>query len=298
MQFHEQARAKVNLTLRVLGKRADGYHELESVVAFARCADVLSMDLDGPRGCTVAGPFAGSLVLGDNLVVKALDAVASAYPPARLGHVTLDKRLPVAAGIGGGSADAAAVLRMARRHNPDIPYDAWMRIAASLGADVPVCFVDRAAVTTGTGTAVAPLDAMPILHAVLANPRVPVPADKTAAVFRRLAAPPVAVVSGVPPISRDRWNALTAPADLVAALAADRNDLETPARSVMPIVADVLTVLRGLDGVRFARLSGAGPTCFATFDDAAAAGSAAAILRRLQPGWWIEATTLQGASAR
>lgn len=297
MLFHEQARAKVNLTLRVLGRRADGYHQLESLVAFAGCADFLRMDLDRPRGCTVTGEFAELLAGGDNLVVKALDAVAAAFPTAKLGHVTLDKRLPVAAGIGGGSADAAAVLRMARRHNSDVAQETWMRIAASLGADVPVCFLNEPAVMQGTGTDVRPFGGLPPTGVVLVNPMVAVPANKTAAVFKRLDAMPLPV-DHMPngEATRETWAALMTPAAVIDAVEGSGNDLEAAAIVVMPEIGEVLAALRALPRARGVRLSGAGPTCFALFeteDQVFAAGDA---LRHMHPKWWVMDTRLGGPS--
>lgn len=296
MHIQEFARAKVNLTLRVLGRRSDGYHELESVVAFARCGDFLTMDRYHAPGYSATGPFSGALAeASDNLVVKALQAVAIAVPGARLGHVTLDKQLPVAAGMGGGSADAAAVLRMARQRNPDVPDETWMRIAVSLGADVPVCMLNEAAVMTGTGTEVFPLGGMPPVRAILVNPMVDVPADKTAAVFKRLSAAPLgAGVRGDGNATRARWDALMTPAAVIREVEASQNDLEPAATSVMPVISDVLAALRGLPAAGGVRLSGAGPTCFALFETEDGVADAADTIRKSHPAWWVQATSLLG----
>lgn len=295
MQLQERARAKVNLTLRVLGRRPDGYHELESLVVFADVADRLTMDLGRPRGLTITGTFAGALTGEANLVTRALDAVGAVYPSAALGHVELAKQLPVAAGIGGGSADAAAALRLVRAANPSLPDPVLVEIAAALGADIPVCLLDHPAIMAGTGTDVAPLAVMPSLSAVLVNPLVAVPANKTAAVFRQLATdalqrPPRGAMA-----LRDEWQIIAKTGDIIKALAADRNDLETSAIAVMPVIADLLGALAALPGTRLVRLSGAGPTCFAVFDEMSDADQAAALLRRAKPDWWVVATTLQGS---
>lgn len=286
--FSERARAKVNLTLRILGRRPDGYHELESLVAFADEADLLTLDPARPAGLTVTGPMAAILDAGpDNLVSRALARAESALPGLRLGHVTLEKHLPVAAGIGGGSANAAAALRLLRRCNPEPRWSAapWLEIAAGLGADVPVCLLDRAAIMTGIGERLAPLPVALDVHAVLVNPMVDVPANKTAAVFKALAAPAFDPGALRP--------ALMPPADPIATIEAGANDLERPARQVMPIVGTVLDALSEQAGCRVARLSGAGPTCFGVFAGADAAAAAKNALSWRHATWWIRATRLR-----
>lgn len=194
----QRARAKLNLTLRILGRRPDGYHEVDSLIAFADdIYDIVTLDPSKPTRVTLSGPFAGAIV-GPNLVETALHRLTAAEPGLKVGAVHIEKHLPVAAGIGGGSADAAAVLRAVRTANPSFA-DAvdWMEIAAGLGADVPVCFLDRTCHVTGFGERLVELPRLPALPAVLANPLADVPSDKTAQVFGRLAAPPLMV--GVPP---------------------------------------------------------------------------------------------------
>jgi len=287
--IHEPARAKVNLTLRVLGKRVDGYHELVSLVAFAsRPADQVTLDTDGPVGVTVEGPRAAALA-GGNILDKALERLAAAAPRLQLGAVRLEKHLPVAAGIGGGSADAAALLRAVRRANPERGSAVdWGSIAASLGADVPVCLAGVATMMRGVGDRLSPVAAMPALPAVLVNPQTAVPADKTAQVFRRLGAKPLGAAfrtgDGAPDIS-----SVDA---LIATLRAADNDLEPAALQVMPEIAQVLDALAQAPGVLLARMSGAGPTCFALFETAALADQAAATVRAARPAWWIEAAVL------
>lgn len=279
----EVARAKVNLTLQVIGRRADGYHELASLVAFADIGDRLTFDPARPTGVSVAGPFAPTLA-GENLITVALRRLQEAEPRLALGHVHLDKQLPVAAGIGGGSADAAAVLRAVRRANPQIAATVdWMKIAASLGADVPVCLASETAWMTGIGEIVSPLRGWPVLGAVLVNPLVRAPADKTAQVFRRLAAP--ALGDGArpqPPASGQ---------SAIDFLASRGNSLEPAAIAVMPVAAAIKTALLGIPGCRHAAVSGGGPSCFGVFDDPEIA---AHVLREQEPSWWVRAVTLGG----
>jgi 4-diphosphocytidyl-2-C-methyl-D-erythritol kinase len=279
----ERARAKINLSLRILGRRADGYHELDSLVVFADVADTVILTLGVPPTVSVYGPFA-SAIEGENLATRALTLAAAAAPGLVIGAISIEKHLPVAAGVGGGSADAAAVLRLLRRANPDRAHAIdWLAIAAQLGSDVPVCFVGRACRMTGRGETLCPLDAVAPMAAVLVNPQAPVPGDKTRQVFARLAAPPLAA-EFVPPIASASWTA----ADALVCI----NDLEAPARAVVPAIATVLDALQGDTLPRAARLSGAGPTCFAltqTMDDAHAV---ALRLTERFPAWWVRATTL------
>ena len=282
--IEELARAKVNLTLQVLGRRGDGFHELASVVAFASIADHVTLDTSRPLAVEITGPFAPKLA-SEYLISRALNALQSRHPGLLLGTVRLDKRLPVAAGIGGGSADAAAVLRAVRRANPDVA-DAvdWLEIAASLGADVPVCFENRLTYMTGIGDRLQPLPALrePIA-AVLINPQVTVPENKTAQVFKALGAPPLAdTLAPAPP-------RLTGIPDVTATIRSIGNDLEPVARHVMPVVGELIHALRKHPGCRLAAMSGAGPTCFGLFTDAI---TAATQLRAAHPNWWIEPVLL------
>jgi 4-diphosphocytidyl-2-C-methyl-D-erythritol kinase len=283
----EQARAKVNLTLRILGKRPDGYHALVSHVVFAQEADTVHLDPARPRGLSVIGPMAGDLAgSADNLIGRAVELAAAAAPALRCGHITLEKHLPIAAGIGGGSADAAATLRLLQRANPQAPVD-WMALASRLGADVPVCFANEAAVMTGIGETLVPLaeylGPLRPMPAVLVNPMIAVPSNKTAAVFKALAAPPLEtqeVARGATPVESRL--------DLVNGC----NDLERAALQVMPQIAGVLAAMKAQPGVQAARLSGAGPTCFAIFDTLADAETAKSTLSAAHPSWWVRATHL------
>jgi 4-diphosphocytidyl-2-C-methyl-D-erythritol kinase len=293
MILTETARAKVNLTLSIRGRRPDGYHALESLVAFADVGDRLDLDTRLTPGLDVVGPFAAGLDSPDNLVLAALDALRRHDGRLRLGRVRLDKQLPVAAGVGGGSADAAAVLRLVSAANPGaLDADGLGALATPLGADVAVCLETRAAIMTGIGERVTSLPSLPSLPALLVNPRVPVPSNKTAAVFRALAAPAFAGDSDHGGLVA-AWSGLATPTALLERLQSATNDLEPAARVVLPVVDTVLAALRLLPGARLVRLSGAGPTCYGLFETRAAAEAAGRDLRQRQPGWWIAATELR-----
>jgi 4-diphosphocytidyl-2-C-methyl-D-erythritol kinase len=281
----EKAPAKVNLTLRVLGRRADGYHELESLVAFADVGDALSFTPDGALTLAVEGPTADAAGdSADNLVLKVARALAERVDGLKLGSFTLSKRLPVAAGLGGGSADAGAALRLLARANGlrlDDPH--LLAAARATGADVPVCLDPRPRWMRGIGEILSePLD-LPELPAVLVNPGVPVP---TREVFAALGLVPGSALAG----KRDA----PTPNTLLDAIRDGRNDLEEPAIELQPVIAEVLSVLRGLSGCTVVRMSGSGATCFALFASSAAAAEAARTLHVGYPGWWVRATTLGG----
>lgn len=289
-KYRQLAAAKLNLTLAVLGRRTDGYHELESLVAFADVGDEVTLDTDAAVEVETCGPFAASIA-GVNLVAVTLQRVAQAAPGARLGRVTLDKRLPVAAGIGGGSADAAAVLRGLRAANPDLADEIdWAAVALGLGADVPVCLTATAAWMRGVGERVEPIaGGLPALDVVIVNPRVAVPADKTAAVFRRLGAPPLASAAprATPSI------ALRTREDVLGVMRRVGNDLTEAARAVVPAVDTVLARIAGVPGVTYAGLSGGGPTCFGVLASRGEAEAAARAIQAAEPGWWVVAATLR-----
>jgi 4-diphosphocytidyl-2-C-methyl-D-erythritol kinase len=276
----EDAPAKVNLTLRVLGRRADGYHEIESLVAFASVGDRLSFAPGGALALNVRGPSAGEAgATADNLVLKAARALAERVTGLKLGAFALSKRLPVAAGLGGGSADAAAALRLLARANGIALDDPrLMQAARATGADVPVCIDPRPRLMRGIGDILSdPLD-LPKLSAFLVNPGVAVP---TRDVFAALNLP----AGQVAPASEST----TSFADQIAN---GRNDLEGPAIELQPVIADVLSVLRKLPGCRLARMSGSGATCFGLFDSMRASTAAARTLRVGYPAWWVRATSL------
>jgi 4-diphosphocytidyl-2-C-methyl-D-erythritol kinase len=279
----EAAPAKVNLALHVIGRRADGYHELESLVVFAGVADELIAAPAESDSLRVAGPFAGAVGGGDaNLVNRAVAAFRGRWP----GHVKtglaieLRKNLPVAAGLGGGSADAAAALRlMAALGNGPIPLPALSEVAYELGADVPSCLGSRPCELRGVGEIVTPLNAFPACHLVLVNPLVPV---VTADIFRRLESrenPPL------PPLPQP----LTRPAQLGIWLAETRNDLEPPAIAMVGAIGELIARVRGIDGCMLARMTGSGGTVFGLFGSAAQAHQAAHDLRAQWPGYWVAA---------
>lgn len=288
----EEARAKVNLTLRVIGRRVDGYHDLESVVAFADCADRLTLVPGGELGLTTSGPMAEACGdTSDNLVLKAAQLLAAQIPDLRLGHFTLEKVLPVAAGIGGGSADAAAALRLLAKLNGLAIDDARIRaVALRTGADVPVCLVSQACDMTGVGEQLMPLS-LPKLPCVLVNPRIPV---ATKDVFAALGVRPGELLVGATEIIRaPSWpEAGASVEEWVEALAASSNDLETPATKIQPVVGEVISALSGSNGAWLSRMSGSGATCFAIFENTAEAGRAADQIRRAKPLWWVHAGVL------
>jgi len=288
----EEGRAKVNLSLRVIGRRVDGYHDLESVVAFADCADRLTLEPGAALTLTTTGPLASACGdVGDNLVLKAATLLAKAVPGLKLGAFALDKVLPVAAGIGGGSADAAAALRLlARLNNLELDDARLQQVALKTGADVPVCLLSRACDMTGVGEQLLPL-ALPAMPCVMVNPRVPV---ATKDVFQALGLRNGELLVGATDvIEAPAWPEEGASvADWVEVLAAVPNDLEAPAMRIEPVIGEVLDALRASAGVSLARMSGSGATCFAIFADIAQARAAAETIRHDHPGWWVHAGTL------
>jgi len=288
----EHGRAKVNLTLQVIGRRVDGYHDLESVVAFADCADRLALDPGPDLKLETTGPLASACgETSDNLVLKAAQLLAERVPGLQLGAFSLDKVLPVAAGIGGGSADAAAALRLLARLNGLSLDDPRLRDAAlSTGADVPVCLASRACDMTGVGETLMPLS-LPQLPCVLVNPRVPV---ATKDVFAALGLRNGELLIGVADvINAAAWpEAGASTSDWIGALALVRNDLEAPAIRVQPVISAVLSALRASRGALLARMSGSGATCFAIYAKPADAQAAARTIATDHPGWWVHAGTL------
>jgi 4-diphosphocytidyl-2-C-methyl-D-erythritol kinase len=288
----EGGRAKVNLTLRVIGRRVDGFHELESVVAFADCADRLSLDVGGQLRLQISGPLAQDCgEVADNLVLKAAQLLRERVADLKIGSFTLHKVLPVAAGVGGGSADAAAALRLLARANGLSLDDARLiEVARLTGADVPVCVGSRACVMTGVGETMLPLT-LPELPAVLVNPRVPL---ATRDVFEALGLRNGELLVGATDVIQAfAWPADGAStADWIDALTAGTNDLEAPAIGIQPVVGKVLSALRAADGARLVRMSGSGATCFAIFDSAAAAQAASQVIQSADPQWWVYAGVL------
>jgi 4-diphosphocytidyl-2-C-methyl-D-erythritol kinase len=280
--FAEFAPAKINLYLHVTGRRADGYHLLDSLVAFADIGDEVIAAPADTLSLAVSGPEAGALAgLGDdNLVLRAARGLAAHHGIAPEAALTLDKQLPVASGIGGGSSDAAAALR-ALAALWRCPLGDVAPLAVALGADVPACLSGRPAWVGGVGEKLDPVPALPPLGIVLANPRRELP---TAAVFR-------ARQGEFSPPAR-RASDLSDPEMLLAMLTKTRNDLTAAAVSLIPEIAAVLDRLALLPGARLARMSGSGATCFALFADRAAADRGAAALARAEPQWWVRAGSL------
>ncbi len=290
--FVENAPAKVNLTLRVLGRRADGFHEIESLVAFAEIGDSLSFAPGDELALTVRGPNAEQAGQdADNLVLKASRALAARISGIRLGAFVLDKRLPVAAGLGGGSADAAAALRLLARANGLSGADPRLREAAcATGADVPVCLDPRPRVMRGIGEILSEPLNLPPLPAVLVHPSVGL---ATKSVFAGWT-PAVAQYDPCDPAALAR---MTRRDDLLQFLTRQPNDLEYSAIGLAPAIAEVLHALRSLPGRRLARMSGSGATCFALFTSAAKAIEAGSILRAKYPRWWVCASALGAGTA-
>jgi 4-diphosphocytidyl-2-C-methyl-D-erythritol kinase len=269
------ARAKVNLALHVVGRRADGYHLLDSLVAFADFGDVVTVEPAPSLSLSITGPMAAGLSAGpDNLVLKAAQMLGSPLGAA----ITLEKRLPIASGIGGGSADAAATMQaLGALWGCALP-DAGQVLA--LGADVPVCLAGQSCRMAGIGDQISPLT-LPPAHLVLVNPGVGL---STAAVFGALLCrdnPPLPPAAPMP-------DAVA----LAAYLGHCRNDLEAPALSLVPQIGAVLAALQGQTGCLLARMSGSGATCFGLFASASAAEGAASALRAQSGAWWVQATTM------
>jgi 4-diphosphocytidyl-2-C-methyl-D-erythritol kinase len=287
-----RAPAKINLTLHVLGRRSgDGYHALESLVVFAGVGDSLRLDPGPALDLAVSGPTAGPAgPAGDNLVLKAACRLAEAVPGLAVGRFSLHKRLPVAAGIGGGSSDAAGALRLLARLNalaPDHP--ALLAAARATGADVPVCLDPRARMMRGAGEAVGPALPLPALPAVLINPGVPV---ETAPVFRALGLA-VGETNPAAAVPHPEVEGVRDPSDLLDRIGPARNDLEAPALTVAPVIGETLAALRAQAGCRLARMSGSGATVFGLFGHRSQAARAARAIAAASPGWWVRATMLR-----
>jgi 4-diphosphocytidyl-2-C-methyl-D-erythritol kinase len=289
------APAKINLTLRIVRKRPDGYHDLESLVVFADVGDTLRL-VPGPSlGLTVEGPTAAQAGPDDdNLVIRVARGLAAQIANLRAGHFHLTKATPVAAGLGGGSSDAAAALRLLAALNAVPLHDPRIaQVARATGADIPVCLDPKPRIMRGIGDILSDPIALPPLPAVLVNPGVPVP---TGPVFKALAqsrgdTPP-------PAIENDAASRIVASASapsfdrLIEALVASSNDLEAPAIAGFPAVAETLAALRATRRCRLARMSGSGGTCFGLFATAEDAKEAAARLTREHPHWWVRSATL------
>tara|TARA_R100000005_G_scaffold96726_1_gene86834 strand:- start:20102 stop:20959 length:858 start_codon:yes stop_codon:yes gene_type:complete len=276
------APAKINLFLHVTGKRADGYHFLESLVVFADYGDDISVEqADGLR-LEISGPFARDIDAGpDNLVLKAarlLQQECGARPGAR---IHLIKRLPVASGIGGGSSDAATTLKLLNRlWRLDITDERLAKLGLSLGADVPVCLLEKPALMRGIGEELQEVKISDISSILLVNCKKQV---STAEVFRRLTLQNTGEANIIPPVGA---------VELAALLEGTRNDLQGPAIAIVPQIADVISVVEHLDGCQLARMSGSGATVFGLFAEAEAAEAAARRIGRQHPDWWVSAARI------
>jgi 4-diphosphocytidyl-2-C-methyl-D-erythritol kinase len=271
----EPAPAKVNLFLHVLGRRPDGYHLLDSLAVFADVGDTLRAEPAAVLSLTIEGPFAGALAAEpDNLVLRAARALAAEAGVTAGARLALAKHLPVASGIGGGSADAAAALRLlCRLWRLDPGPGVLARLAHGLGADVPVCLAGRASRMAGIGERLDPAPGLPECGIALVNPGIGL---ATADVFRARSGGWSARAE-LPPAWRDAG-------EMAADLGRPRNDLQPPAIALAPVIGEVLSVLDTSPGCLLARMSGSGATCFCLYGDAAAARRAASALQR--PGWW------------
>lgn len=271
MRLTETAHAKLNLALHVRRRRADGYHELDTLFAFARDGDVLTAEPAADIRLSITGRFGGLLSEGaDNLVIRAVQMLAAANNIQSGLSITLEKNLPVAAGIGGGSADAAAALRLATRLW-GLPLDAAMGVAASIGADVPACVRSQTVHGTGVGDQLQAVETdVEGTSILLVNPLTACP---TGPVFQA-------------------WDGLDRGALEVAHWRAARNDLQAPAIALVPEISEVLDCLSGQSGVTLHRMSGSGATCFALFDTVVARDVAAQAVSSAHPDWWTLPTVL------
>jgi 4-diphosphocytidyl-2-C-methyl-D-erythritol kinase len=267
----------------VLGRREDGFHELESLVAFTDLADKLDLEPDQPEGLDISGPFAAACGAGaGNLVLKAAVALRERVGPLKSGRFLLDKRIPVAAGIGGGSADAAAALRLLARANGLAHDDPRLASAAlAAGADVPVCLESKPRVMRGAGELLSAPVNLPALPALLVNPAVPLATREVFAAYAGSEGSKAQV--GMPPRERDAT---------IDFLARYGNDLTRAAVRCAPVITEVLMTLRAVPGVRLVRMSGSGPTCFALFRSPGEATAAAHRLQAERKDWWVQAAII------
>jgi 4-diphosphocytidyl-2-C-methyl-D-erythritol kinase len=282
------APAKINLALHVTGRRADGYHLIESLVVFTRFGDRVTVCASEIDGFEVAGRYAADVPLDSgNLVLRAREALRAhagigRCPPVA---VALEKNLPVASGVGGGSSDAAATLKaLARLWALDVRAEELARIGLALGADLPMCLAATPLLARGIGEDIEPLAGFPRLGLVLVNPGVPVP---TADVFRALASRENPPLAPLPP--RIDFHSLR------GWLEGARNDLEAPARSIQPVIGEVIKALDRA-GSGLSRMSGSGATCFGLFETGNVAKRAAAAIRERNPGWFVAATRSMASS--
>jgi len=282
----EFAPAKINLFLHVGRRCDDGFHLLQSLVAFADVGDTIAVEPARTVSLVIEGPFARALAPEhDNIILRTVQAASAKSGIDRGVRIALTKNLPVAAGIGGGSADAAATLRCLQRLW-GVTKQQTGELAESLGADVPVCLVSSPAWMEGRGERVSPASVLPPVFLLLVNPGI---AIQTATVFGALG-----VRRGVEGTKPARWTTFD---DFIAYLRTTSNDLEAPAHEIAPSIASVLAAISGCQGAELARVSGSGPTCFGLFRQSQEAAAAAEVLNNREPSWWIRATELRPRGA-
>jgi 4-diphosphocytidyl-2-C-methyl-D-erythritol kinase len=284
----ERAPAKINLALEILRRRPDGWHELRSIVAFASVEDHVSLTPNRALGLTVSVSSDALNETDDNLVMKAARALQSCIPSLQVGHFHLVKQLPIAAGIGGGSSDAAAALRLlAKLNGLSVGDERLVEAATQIGADVPVCLNPRLQLMEGLGERVRPLYGWPRFFAVLVNPGLPL---ETARVFNELGLERGSSLDRIS--SPDDFKKLQF-SDCLHWLQNSRNDLENPAISLVPEIGEALRQMKALPGCLMSRMSGSGATIFGIFENCRAAGVAAKKLKTLNPHWWVKPTLLR-----
>lgn len=284
--MHIKAPAKLNLTLHVTGRRADGYHLLNSLMVLTDIEDVIEIQPSPVLKFHMAGQTSAALAHenDDNIVVKAAKMVAEAAGVSPDIAISLEKNIPVGAGLGGGSADAGAMLRLLKAYwQPDISESKWNEIALSLGADVPFCYHNHAALIEGIGEKVTSVPEINSIWAVLINPCKPL---STQQVFARgveqFTSPNV-----LPPLE---WSN---EAEFIEYLNATKNDLEVPAIALMPEISNILDVLEQQDKMLLARMSGSGATCYGLFDDLEVAKEAEKNIKAANSDWWVKLTALR-----
>ena len=284
--LERSAPAKVNLFLHVGAPGRDGYHPVGSLMVFADVGDLMRLSPADVMDFAIEGPFAETLGQDDNLVVRARDLALADLASAPTFRLMLDKQLPIAAGLGGGSADAAATLVLVRRRleaaGLPAPGDETLAaLARSLGADVAACLESVPVIATGRGDVLGPAPALPSLDAVLVNPLAPSPTGAVYRAYDAAVAPQGAALPALP-------HRFATAADLAAFLATTRNDLEAPAVALQPLIGTVLEALAAAPETRLARMSGSGATCFALCADAVDAWRLATRVERARPGWWVQ----------
>jgi len=289
--IQEFAPAKINLYLHILGRREDGYHNLDSLVVFADIGDTLTLRKSPTYSLELTGPFAPALIRAgtrDNLVLKAADVVAHCVkeiPPG--GDIHLEKSLPISAGIGGGSSDAAACIRgLLKLHKQRLTDIARQQIALAVGSDVSVCLLARAAKMMGAGHSVEPYSGLPKIYAVLVNPGVEV---VTREIFSHLDMTIGEQTDKEELLLPAKFKTIP---ELVSYLETTSNDLQDAAVAQVPLIDNTVQALANMPDCLFSRMSGSGATCFGIFPSKKAAQNAAKTLHEKEPAWWVQATTL------